>query len=342
MRGHVRAALGALRRIAGALLLVLPLAACTPVLKPPGAPQLAPRLAAAHFVTSDGAVLPIRRWLPDASPAKAAVIALHGFNDYSRAFEMPAEFFRRHGIACYAYDQRGFGQAPNRGFWAGTAAYTHDLEEFADAVRQNHPGLPLYVLGESMGAAVAIAAMTQSHPPAADGIILSAPAVWSRSTMPWYQRLVLETTARTVPWLTVTGEGLNVIASDNIEILRGLSRDPWVIKATRVDAIYGLVNLMDEAMGRIDRLHTPALVLVGERDQIIPREPLQRLIETLPQPPARVATYSQGYHLLLRDLQAERPWRDIVAWVGHRAKPWPSGRGGQLAKTAATPDPPLD
>ncbi len=183
---------------------------------------------------------------------------------------------------------------------------------------------------------VAIIAMTNPHPPAADGLILSAPAVWSRATMPWYQRVVLATTARTVPWLTLTGEGLNVIASDNIDMLRGLGRDPWVIKATRVDAIFGLVDLMDEAMDRIERLRVPTLVLVGERDQIIPKDPLQRMLEKLPQPPARVATYSEGYHLLLRDLQAEKPWRDIVAWVGNRSEPLPSGAERHLARSSGS------
>ncbi len=327
----------ALLRLTCALWLALPLAACAPTMKAPAPPRLESRLAPAHFVATDGAVLPMRRWLPESAPARAVVVALHGFNDYSRAFEMPGEFFRRHGIACYAYDQRGFGQAPDRGFWAGTPAYTGDLAEFTSAVRRNHPGLPVYLLGESMGAAVAIAAMTRPHPPPADGLILSAPAVWSRSTMPWYQRVILETTARTVPWLTLTGEGMDVIASDNIAMLRGLGRDPWVIKATRVDAIYGLVDLMDEAMARVGLLRTPTLVLVGEHDQIIPKEPLQRMLEKLPRPPARVVTYRDGYHLLLRDLQAERPWRDIVAWVGERFQPLPPGAARQIAAAPVEP-----
>lgn len=319
-----------------ALLLAVFMAGCAPLVKTPGPPLAASHLAARHFVAADGAVLPVRHWLPqEPEETRAVLVALHGFNDYSRAFEMPAAFFRHQGIACYAYDQRGFGQAPDRGLWAGTAAYVADLERFTAAVRRHHPGVPVYVLGESMGAAVAIVAMTERGAPEVDGVILSAPAVWSRSTMPWYQRALLSAMSHTVPWLRLTGEGLKVIASDNIEILKGLGRDPWVIKGTRVDAIHGLVDLMDDAMGRIDRLRTPALVLLGDRDEIIPKDPLQRMLERLPQPPARVARYRRGYHLLLRDLQAEKPWRDIVAWVGNPAQPLPSGSDRQLAQSMA-------
>ncbi|MGY6215022.1 alpha/beta hydrolase [Methylolobus aquaticus] len=295
-------------------------------------PAQLPQLAAAHFVAGDGAVLPLRRWLPVHDPPRAIIVALHGFNDYSRAFEMPGAFFQRHGVACFAYDQRGFGQSPGHGTWPGTQTYIDDLFQFTVAVRQRHPGIPVYVLGESMGAAVAIVALTGERRPPADGLILSAPAVWSRDTMPWYQRALLETSVHTLPWLRVTGDGLGFMPSDNIEVLRGLGRDPQVIKATRIDAIYGLVDLMDEAMARVSMIELPTLVLIGDRDQIIPKEPMQRLLERLPRRlTTRVATYPEGYHLLLRDLQAEKPWRDIVAWISDRNRPLPSGAEQRLA-----------
>jgi alpha-beta hydrolase superfamily lysophospholipase len=281
-------------------------------------------LAAAHFVTADATVLPVRHWLPAAGPVRAVLVALHGFNDYSKFFEAPGGYLRQRGVACYAYDQRGFGHAPARGEWPGTAAYVDDLRDFVDQVRRRHPGVPVYLLGESMGGAVAIVAAASPRAPAFDGMILAAPAVWGRATMPWYQRWLLAFTARILPELQLTGEGLNILPSDNIEMLRGLGRDPLVIKATRVDAIYGLANLMDRALERAPRLRLPTLLLYGEKDQVVPREPVYRMIATMPAG-VRTAFYEQGYHLLLRDLHADRPWADIVAWIGDHDAPFPSG-----------------
>jgi alpha-beta hydrolase superfamily lysophospholipase len=264
--------------------------------------------------------------LPERGNAKAVIVALHGFNDYSNAFAMPGRYLSEHGIALYAYDQRGFGNSPGRGLWAGTDAYVDDLRQFTRLVGRNHPGRPLYILGESMGGAVAIVAMSSERPPVADGIILSAPAVWGRSTMPWYQRALLSISVSTVPSLQLTGESLGILPSDNIEMLRGLGRDPLVIKETRVDAIYGLVNLMDEALSRVDQLNKEVLVLYGEHDQVIPKEPVSLMLKKLSTTgTARVALYEQGYHLLLRDLGAAKPWADIAAWVADRSKPLPSG-----------------
>lgn len=300
--------------------------ACAPLPHGLGSAGQVPQLARAHFVAADGAVLPVRAWPPRAVEAKAVLVVLHGFNDYSRFFSSPGAYLSAQGIACYAYDQRGFGLAPGRGLWAGTDAYVADLKAFVVQARRRHPGLPLFVLGESMGGAVAIAAMASSAPPVVDGLILTAPAVWGRSTMPWYQSMLLEALARTVPGLRLTGEGLKIQASDNIEMLRALGRDPWVIKATRLDAMYGLVDLMDEASVDVAHLNVPTLVLYGELDEVIPREPVKRMLQEMPAAPkTTVAFYPQGYHLLLRDLRAEKPLSDIAAWIANRSQPLPSG-----------------
>jgi alpha-beta hydrolase superfamily lysophospholipase len=285
-----------------------------------------PRLFGHYFITGDRARLPMRSWLPEVGQVKAVIVALHGFNDYSAFFEGPGNYFKYYGIASYAYDQRGFGGAPERGSWAGTPTYLHDLSEFIRLIRDRHPGVPTYLLGESMGAAEIIVALTDHRPPPAEGIILSAPAVWAWNTMPWYQRDLLWLAAHSVPWLELTGKRLHVLASDNIEMPRALHRDPWVIKETRVDTIYGLVDLMSQAFERAKRLNQSTLVLYGELDEIIPKQPVYQLLKTVPQNGDwHVAFYKQGYHLLLRDLQAPRLWQDIAAWIENPARGLPSG-----------------
>src|SRR5689334_24916447 len=147
---------------------------------PPEGSLPEPQLAEKAFIATDGAALPLRTWLPEGKP-KAVILALHGFNDYSNAFAAPAEEWAKHGIATYAYDQRGFGEAPLRGRWAGAYQLTDDLAAASRVLRARYgKGVPLYLLGESMGGAVVISAVTGAAGaprPSADGIILAAPAV---------------------------------------------------------------------------------------------------------------------------------------------------------------------
>ncbi len=239
---------------------------------PPAGPPRVPLLADNVLIAADGTPLPLRVWLPQGKP-KAVILALHGFNDYSNAFTDPAEAWAKDGIATYAYDQRGFGEAPQHGRWPGERQLTDDLATASRLLHARHPGVPLYLLGESMGGAVVIAAVTGAAgtpPPAADGIILTAPAVWGRDTMNVFERAALWTGDALFPGMTLTGRGLKIKPSDNIEMLRGLSRDPLVIKETRVDTIKGLVDLMDTALAAAPAVTAPMLLLAGDRDEVVP------------------------------------------------------------------------
>ncbi len=317
------------------LILALALAAaltagCTPRLAPPGplaAAPIEPQLDEERLLTVDGLALPLRRWLPEGR-AEAVILALHGFNDYSNAFAEAGDYWAERGIITYAYDQRGFGATPHRGLWPGSDALIGDLKSATRALRARHPDLPLFLLGESMGGAVILSAAADGEPLPADGMVLAAPAVWARSTMPWYQRAALWVAAHSIPWAELTGKGLDIHPSDNVEMLRALGKDPLVIKGARVDSLYGLVNLMDRALAAAPRVEAPALLLYGERDEIVPKDPSLRLWRRLPANARRTqrrALYADGWHMLLRDLQAETVLADIAHWVKDPAAPLPSG-----------------
>jgi len=276
------------------------------------------------FRSFDGVELPLRAWLPYGGPPKAILLALHGFNDYAKAFEPLGSSIAPRGVAVYAYDQRGFGAGVNVGIWAGMGRMTGDLRAAAARLRADHPGVPLYILGESMGGAVVLAGEAED-PLGADGLILSAPAVWARETQPWYQRAALWLALQTVPWYRPSPRGLDIQASDNIEMLRALGQDPLVLSSARVDTIAGLVDLMDVALTAGPAIQTPTLLLYGERDEIIPPGPIERLWQTMPEHAGhRFIRYPEGWHLLTRDLQGPRVIDDIYAWIEQPDAPLPS------------------
>jgi len=200
-------------------------------------PKPVPHFNQTSFVAADGQILPLRKWLPRADgkdEVKAVILALHGFNDHAAAFDGPGEIWAEEGIATYAYDQRGFGAAPERGLWPGRAALAADAATAAQILRRLYPGTPLYLLGESMGGSVAVVALTResgTQVPDVDGVILTAPAVWGRPTMDLLPRLALWVGARLMPGLTLTGRGLKIKPSDNIAMLQALAADPLVQEA---------------------------------------------------------------------------------------------------------------
>lgn len=319
---------------AGALLCLTLLAACAPLLQTIGPKQGAPQLEASHFVTADGVRLPLKTHA--ARTPRAVIVALHGFNDYRTEFDMAAVWWLTQDITTYAYDQRGFGGAPQRGVWPGEDILAGDARALIGLVRAAHPGVPVYLLGMSMGGAVALQLAGSASPPEVDGIILAAPAVWGWSSLNPIYRSALWLAAHTLRANRMTGRGLGIKASDNIEMLRELGRDPMIIHETRTDAVYGLVNLMEGGYRAAGRVRLPVLLLYGAQDEVIPEKPVREVIAALTGP-RRLVIYANGYHMLLRDLQAETVWRDIATWISSRTAPLPSGEEDGLGAASFNP-----
>lgn len=291
-------------------LLLIGLSACAP--SGPDVPSVAER----------GPVW--RHWQPasdsgDGTP-RAVILALHGFNDYSHAFEDFAAFSAANGVAVHAYDQRGFGANPDRGFWPGTERLVSDLRRAVARLRTIYARTPIYVLGESMGGAVTIVTATGEEPLDVDGIVLVAPAVWGGRYFNPFYRLTLWLASTLAPgWTLSPPRGLEIYPSDNIEMLRAYSADPMVIKVTRTAAIAGLVRLMDQALASAPTLKNDILLLIGEKDDIVPLGALEDFRDRLSQARSRAISYPDGYHMLLRDLQRKAVFEDILAWIDERA-----------------------
>lgn len=303
--------------------LFLLLAGCAPGFGPPVSGIATPVVADDAIVARDGTRLPLRRWEAEGKP-RAVIVALHGMSDYSNAFDMPGRFWAKQGITTLAYDQRGFGKSDHPGIWAGAEVMRADLDDAVTAARARYPGVPVFALGESMGGAVVLTSLAASHPPQVDGVILVAPAVWSRSDMPLSYRAALFLGAHLLPGMILSNSAashvVTIIPSDNVPMLIALGRDPLFQKKTRTDTIYGLVNLMDEARTAPDAITRtpPLLFLYGAKDQIIPAKPTEAVIAALkaePGVPLTVKHYEHGYHMLLRDLEGEKVDQDAVDWI---------------------------
>jgi acylglycerol lipase len=311
----------AIRKIALVSLCML-LAACAATPVPMGTAHETPRLADSVLIARDGLRLPLRHWDAQGRP-RAIIVALHGMSDYSNAFDGAGKQWAASGITTLAFDQRGFGAGPGIGLWAGSDAMRADLGDAVATSKVRYPGVPVFALGESMGGAVVLSAL--ADPPPVTGVVLVAPAVWSRSDMPLSYRVALFLAAHLTPSLILSNSAashvVTIVPSDNVPMLRALGRDPLFQKKTRVGALFGLVNLMDEARTAPDRLSAaspPILLLTGNKDQVIPRGATDGVIAALGSR-AVVRHYANGYHMLLRDLEGAAVNKDVADWVLARA-----------------------
>jgi acylglycerol lipase len=259
-----------------------------------------------------GAELHLSHWMPE-TPPRAILLALHGFGDHGRStFEKAAQFWAAQGIAVYAYDHRGFGHNASRGEWPGAERLIADFQDVAAALRAAHPDTPLFALGHSMGGGIALAGAAGAP---IDGLILAAPAVWGGDNLGLHYRAAAWAGAVVAPEKRWSGEGIvSIQASDNIEALRAMGRDPLVFGRPSSREFMGLIRLMDRAVAAAPTTKTPVLFLYGQNDQVTPKQPMEATFAALPGPKT-FKLYPAGWHLLFRDLQAEAVWSDVTAWI---------------------------
>lgn len=289
------------------------LVGCVAERLPPGPGPTTPAfIDEGHWRSGDGFVLGLSQW--QATNPRAVIVVLHGMNDYGQFIEPAAKHWRARGITTYAYDQRGFGRTEGNGRWPGHEVMAEDARTFVALARARHPGVRVYLLGESMGGAVAMVAAAGHAEPIADGLVLVSPALWGWSNLDIVKRSALWAMMQIAPGSRLTGRGLSVKPSDNEEMLIALGRDPYVIKATRVDAVYGLTDLMEAAWQAAPAVRVPTMVLYAGGDQIVPSKPIADAAAAMPGT-KRIVCYDDGFHMLLRDLKGERTWSAIESFV---------------------------
>lgn len=306
------------------LLTLLALTACAAPFRVPAGSAAHPIVTDGYFHLPDGMRLPYRDWLPAGKP-RATVLALHGFNDSRDAWATIGPALARAGIAVYAPDLPGFGATADRGNWVGAARLAGAARSLVVMLRHRYPAVPLTVMGESMGGAVALLLGAQGDADIASYVLIS-PAVWGGKAMARPLRASLALADLAAPWMRLTGRQAHIKASDDIKALIVLGKDPLTIKATRIATLAGLVRLMDRAQAACARFApSHALILYGGHDHLIPKAAMADCWRTLPTAPGvRLGFYPPDYHLMLLDHERAIPRADIRAFILHPDRPLPS------------------
>jgi acylglycerol lipase len=274
----------------------------------------APAMLDDALIASDGVRLPMNLWQPSDPPA-AIVLGLHGYGDYRRAFRLAGPWFGARRIALYAYDQRGFGETDTRGQWPGAPDLIQDLAEAVGLLRARHPDLPLILLGESMGGAVALAALGQGLT-SVDRLILAAPAVRGGIPLRQVHDLALRLGALALPWLVVALRRGARPWLEPGEAAR-LADDPLILRHISVGTYDGLIELATQASIDPATSLPPTLLLYGELDATIPRVAIDDLAGRLDG--VTVKLYPERHHLLLHETGADAVFADCLAWLDRPA-----------------------
>jgi alpha-beta hydrolase superfamily lysophospholipase len=293
----------------------------------------------------DGFALATVRWMPVGAP-RAVLHIVHGMAEYAARYAAFAEACTAMGIAVYAHDQRGhggsIGATTPRGHYAdqdGWAKVVGDVEQVQRRIRAQHPAVPIFLLGHSMGSFV-VRAFVLDHPDAVDGVIISATG-WRTgplgSLLRWFaRRVVRRYGARTPsPFMTRLVFGtFNLRFRPARTAFDWLSRDPAQVDLYIADPQCGFdcsgqlwddmlsgVRAIEEAEDDPARLSRtlPFLFIAGTHDPtsrggLGNRQVIQRYAAAR-NPNVTDKCYLDGRHELLNEENRAEVTRDILQWI---------------------------
>lgn len=271
----------------------------------------------------------LRQWQPE-EPPRAVILALHSFGDFSAAYDQLGPWFADAGIYLESYDQAGFGARQFEGRWAGETRLVEEaarrIEQLSSAYHQ-----PVFVMGESLGGAVAILAALE-QPDRVAGLILSGPAVREGIRLRYGWNLAIASAATLAPGYRVSVERNpdNPLLSPHSA--QRLAYDDRVMREVRLDSYWGLIKLADTASDQVPALtqwDIPVLLLYGEKDQSVPAAGIQALRTHL-QGQVHYHQIEQGPHLLLQGKQWPATSQLILQWLEEQANPHPVVTGQKI------------
>lgn len=266
------------------------------------------------FTTSDGLTIYHQAWLPDSDP-KAVVLLLHGLAEHSGRYVRFAEALTDAGYGVYALDHRGHGKSDGkRTYVKSYADYQRDILQFRRLVEQQHPGLPLFVIGHSMGGNLALGHVLD-HQDGVRGMALSAPALAPGASLSPTKIKLAKLLGKIAPGLRP-----EALSSDAI------SRDPAVVAAYLADplvfngkitagAAAALLGSMEAFPPRYPELRLPVLLQHGTADALVDIAGTRQLETGSVNATVTTHYYDGLYHEIFNEPEQAAVIADTVAWL---------------------------
>ncbi|MEI9994630.1 MAG: alpha/beta fold hydrolase [Rhizomicrobium sp.] len=275
----------------------------------------AARLRSGHFEASDGQQVPYRLW--KAENARAMVLLLHGATDYAGAFDEIGPLFAARGFTALAIDQRGFGATATRGLWCGKNRMIRDAIEAVLFLRKRYgDALPVFIVGESMGAALAVHAASRAPDLDLAGIVLAAPGAISGAWRRLFGSALTRVLRFFLPNAGIRIERLSAWEFTPASAIRLLS-DPMVLRRVRPAQLFGLFKLSRSAVDEAGHVRIPSLTMIGGKEDLLREACIARLHHGL-SGEKDWARFRNGPHLLLHWKRRDRVLGKVFSWLDGR------------------------
>jgi alpha-beta hydrolase superfamily lysophospholipase len=251
-------------------------------------------------------------WTPAA--VRAVVVLAHGASEHSGRYGWTAERLGERGYATFALDHRGHGRSEGaRAYIDRIANAVADVDQLIDRAAAAHPGVPLFLLGHSVGGCISLAYAVE-HQDKLDGLLLSAPLA-ALEAASLVERVAGHVLSRIAPKLGVIDIDASTVSRDP-EVVRDYDSDPLnhrgKLPARTVHELAGTVARFPEDVAR---LRLPMLLMHGTDDRLVPIAGSEMVDERTGSEDKTFIRYEGLYHEILNEPERDRVVSDMADWL---------------------------
>lgn len=211
----------------------------------------------------DGTTLFTHHWATD--DPRAAVVLVHGLAEHLGRWDHIGRQLAARGYDVRGTDLRGFGRSQgHRAYVEDFSEYTADLE--ADVVAARQLGLPVVLLGHSLGGLISTLYAAELHQQP-DLLVLSAPAV--EANLPKAKVLIAKALVGVAPKLTVPNGIKGEQLSRDLTVGERYFADPLVVPKSTLRLGMAFMEAMHRARASLAQISQPTLIVHGGSDTIV-------------------------------------------------------------------------
>jgi len=279
----------------------------------------------ATFKGSNGAERKIHIWEPLQAPA-GVILAIHGGMAHAGDYVTPALYFKQHRFATVAFDLCGHENA-RRVDIPDFAIFVEEVELFLHWVKQHFPGVPVFIMGHSMGALIAtrFGLDVLERDPMVKGFVLSSPYYVNAVKVPALLEKMSGVLAALLPTMKVPLASLTDVLTRDPEITARHHRDEADnVRASECTVRFG-VALQGAQKGLASLMPTwrwPLYAVVAGDDKLADPKATLDLLAMIDPKLLECHVQHENYHENFNEVNREEIFADILRWMcGHLSKP---------------------
>jgi alpha-beta hydrolase superfamily lysophospholipase len=277
-----------------------------------------------------------RSWLPRHKPDPVVVIS-HGYGEHGGRYTHVAMRLNEAGYAVYIPDHHGHGRSDGERGQFSMHDATDDLSRIIDLAAGRNPNCELFLLGHSMGAALALRyAMVRQE--RLNGLILVSPLakVDGHDAVKTAGRLL----ARFAPNVPLKRIDPRLVSRDPM-VCRDYAEDPLVYHHGIPASVIAQFLAHTESLPRdIGRVTIPTLLVYGTADRIVSPAGSMMIAQRITSQDLTVTPYNGLAHELLNEPEQQQVLDEICRWVAARTQvvdPYSTADAGETPATASRP-----